>query len=64
MNTIPNDGRSAPSVRKRHRSTECAFVGQSKQYVHENLINSQDKAKMREIYSNVTTYIEETLVEN
>lgn len=38
-------------VRKRHRSTECAFVGQSKQYVHENRMNSQDEKKMREIYS-------------
>lgn len=38
--------------RKRQRSAECHFVGQSKQYVNENLANSKDDAKMTEIYSN------------
>lgn len=49
MNSIGVSG-SVPA-RKRHRSTECAFVGQSKQFIHENLVNSQDEAKMRDIYS-------------
>lgn len=46
-----------PPARKRNRSTECAFVGQSKQFVHENLVNSQDEKKMREIYSKCYDFI-------
>lgn len=37
--------------RKRFRSTECAFVGQSKQYINQQLMDKNDAEIMKSIHS-------------
>lgn len=39
--------------RKRNRSTECSFVGQTKHYISQSMVDEHNAEKMNQIYSTV-----------